>query len=215
MYIKTERLVVRELEVGDAGALLKLKNDPCVKKYIPDFIGNGAGETEAARVIERCAVLRDKGDFTEDRYFAIELPGAGMIGVVTASALGYLREIQLGWMVLSDCTGRGYASEAARAASDHILKTYGLPYLVVVMDVDNPASFRTAQKSGFRLFEKRVPFDYFYCKCDPEDFAAVAEHFARKQAEVGSCYYYFRKYNPDMEIKEKFYGDTIYTGRFA
>lgn len=215
MYIKTERIIIRDLEEGDAAGLLKIKNDPGVLKYIPDFIDNGAGEAKIASVIACCKALCDSGDFSTERYFAIELDGTGMIGVVTVSVLGYLRETQMGWMVLSDYTGFGYASEAASAASDYILKTYGLPYLVVVMDVDNPASFRTAQKSGFKLFEKRVPYDYFYSKCDVKNFAAVADHFACNQAEIGSCYYYFRKYNPDMDIKEKFYGDTVYAGRFA
>jgi Acetyltransferases, including N-acetylases of ribosomal proteins len=215
MYIKTERLVIRSLEPYDAAGLLKIKNDPGVMKYIPDFIDNGAGITEAENAIAHNISLLGSGDFSAERYYAIELDGAGMIGVITSSKLGYLREIQMGWMVLSEYTGKGYASEAARAASDYIMRTYELAYVVVVMDVDNPASFQTALKSGFKLFEKRVPFDYYYSDCDPRDFAAVTEHFSRKQAEVGSCYYYFRKYNPDMDIKEKFYGDTVYTGRFA
>jgi ribosomal-protein-alanine N-acetyltransferase len=85
----------------------------------------------------------------------------------------------------------------------------------VVMDVDNPASFRTAQKSGFKLFEKRIPYDYYYRECDDSDFNAVGEHLSTKQAEIGSCYYYFRKFNKRSKITNRFYGDTKYEGRFS
>jgi len=87
--------------------------------------------------------------------------------------------------------------------------------MAVVMDVDNPASFRTAQKSGFRLFEKRVPYDYHYSDCDAGDFHAIGEHFCKKQSAVGSCYYYFRKFNQNSGTTSRFYGDTVYDGRFS
>jgi hypothetical protein len=81
--------------------------------------------------------------------------------------------------------------------------------------VDNPASFHTALKSGFRLFEKRVPYDYFYSHADPNDFDEVGNYLTEKQSETGSCYYYFRKYNPISEMNLRFYGDAPYDGRFA
>lgn len=67
------------------------------------------------------------------------------------------------------------------------------------MDVDNPASFRTAKKSGFRLFEKRVQYDYHYSDYNVEDFNEVGKYFTKKQSETGSSYYYFRKFNKQVK----------------
>lgn len=149
-------------------------------------------------------------------YYAICLKNSGIvIGAITVNSLEYLYELQIGWMLNSKYTGKGYASEAGAAASDYLLEILSLDYISVVMDVDNPASFRTAQKSGFRLFEKRIPYDYHYSKCDVEDFNAVSEHFIEKQNQTGSCYYYFRKFNKKCAISSRFYGDTKYNGRFS
>lgn len=38
MYIETKRLTVRTLRESDAEALYKIKTDPQVRKYIPDFL---------------------------------------------------------------------------------------------------------------------------------------------------------------------------------
>ncbi len=42
MHIETKRLVIRPFEMNDAGALERIKYDPEVMHFIPDFIGRGA-----------------------------------------------------------------------------------------------------------------------------------------------------------------------------
>ena len=66
-------------------------------------------------------------------------------------------------------------------------------YLIAVMDVDNPASRRTAEKSGFRLFEKRTVYDYSLNR-------------------YADDYFYFRRYASFCTLKERFYGDAPYYG---
>ena len=216
MHIETERLVIRELEMTDAADLLKIKYDPQVMEYAPDFIKCDASEADIEDAIRDFIGRRDAGDFAREYLLAVTLREDGaLIGVICISESGILRETEMGWMFRSEYCGRGYASEAARAASDAVLRTYGMPYLIVTMDVDNPASFRTAQKSGFRLFEKRVPYDYHYSRVDVEKPDEVDAYFAKNQAEVGPNYYYFRKYHPDDQGAAKFYGDTVYDGRFS
>ncbi len=59
---------------------------------------------------------------------------------------------------------------------------------------DNSASRRTAEKSGFRLFEKRTVYDYQYNRyCDD--------------------YFYFRRYWSGCTLKDRYYGDSPYYGR--
>lgn len=62
------------------------------------------------------------------------------------------------------------------------------------MDVDNLASYKTAEKCGFKLFEKRTIYDYAFNRyCDD--------------------YYYFRRYYSKSLITKQFYGDINYIGR--
>lgn len=215
MRIETERLIVRDVCANDAEALLKIKYDPQVLRFCPDLICDDATLEDVRRTIEYFENERAPKDFSREVFYGVELKENGeLIGVITVSFLGCLRELQMGWMVRREYAGRGYASEAAKAASDALLLELNLPFMAVVMDEDNPASFRTAQKSGFKLFEKRVPFDYHYSRCNPEDPEAVAAVFAKNQAKIGSAYYYFRKYHP-ADCGEQYYGDVAYTGRFA
>jgi len=223
MYIETERLIIRTLMEQDAEALLEIKYDEQVLKYDPTFIKRDATKDTVKAAIAFYQSLEDKGLIIDDQHpergnlFAICLKDTGdVIGVITVHPLEYLYELQMGWMMNSKFTGKGYASEAGAAVSDYLLEALSLDYISVVMDTDNPASFRTAQKSGFKLFEKRYPYDYFYSKYNVENFDEVKKYFEEMQTR-GYCdgYYYFRKFNKYSKIKSRFYGDTKYDGRFS
>ena len=72
---------------------------------------------------------------------------AEVIGVV---GFGYAPsgEIELGYWIAEDHWGRGYATEAARAALD-IAKTLGWSRIEAGHYLDNPASGRVLEKLGF------------------------------------------------------------------
>lgn len=216
MFIETENLVIRNFIDQDTEALLEIKYDEQVLKYDPTFIKRDATRKDVQKMIASWQSVKEDEICSIGIHYAICLKNSGIvIGAITVNSLEYLYELQIGWMLNNKYTGKGYASEAGAAASDYLLEKLSLDYISVVMDVDNPASFRTAQKSGFRLFEKRIPYDYHYSKCDVEDFTAVSQHFIKKQSETGSCYYYFRKFNKNSPIISRFYGDTKYDGRFS
>lgn len=216
MLIETERLIIRDFEKQDALALFEIESDEQVIKYDPTFIKRYAQIADIENKITLWKSTTDEDNFKKGIHYAICCKGSyEIIGAITVGKLDYLYEYEIGWMMKSKFTGNGYASEAGTAVSDYLLETLSLDYISVVMDVDNPASFRTAQKAGFKLFEKRVPYDYHYKKCNDEDFEAVTKHFDTKQKEIGSCYYYFRKYNKNSKITCQYYGDTKYDGRFS
>lgn len=214
MYLETERLIIRNFEETDTDALYRLKYDKQVLKYDPTFIKRDADISDIHEAILYFISVKDSDSFDKDVYFAIVLKNTNsVIGAITVSKLEYLYELQIGWMICEEHSGHGYASEAGTAASDYLLRTFPYDYLVVVMDVDNPASFRTAQKCGFKLFEKRIGYNYFFSKCNVENFDEVSKYFEMNEKQVGSCYYYFRKFNP--KTISRFYGDTVYDGRFS
>ena len=216
MLVETKRLIIRDFTEQDVEALYEIKYDEQVLKYDPTFIKCDATMDDIRETIAFWQNVKQNEIYEKGIHYAICMKDCGaVVGAVTVNSLDYLYELQMGWMMNGKYTGKGYASEAGAAASDYLLDTLSLDYISVVMDTDNPASFRTAQKSGFKLFEKRVVYDYYYSKVNVEDFTAVGEYFAANQSQAGSNYYYFRKFNKNSKTTCRFYGDTTYDGRFS
>jgi ribosomal-protein-alanine N-acetyltransferase len=216
MNIETNRLIIRDLMEEDAQAIYDIKYDNEIQLYIPDYIKNGATLEDIRETISYCISVKDTGNFEKEVLYAIVLKSTGtIIGTITVSKLTFLYETQIGWQIRSEYTKNGYASEAGKAVSDEILNKSNIDYLVVVMNIDNPASFRTAVKSGFKFFEKRIGYDYFYGNIDTTDFKALSKYMETKQNSIESPYFYFRKFSPKSQIVAQFYGDVKYEGRFA
>lgn len=195
MYMETDRLIVRDFREEDAETLYAIKTDPQVMEYCPDFLAVHAQTDDMIKYIREFNRIEEDGDTCTWRCYAIEDKQTHTVmGCLSFGKSEMLHEHELGWMMIGAYTGAGYASEAAAAFAESFCEKYGVDYLVVVMDVDNPASYRTAEKSGFRLFEKRTVYDYHYNRyCDD--------------------YYYFRRYWSGCTLKERYYGDVPFEGR--
>ena len=152
--IETKRLIVRAFREEDADALYRIKTDPQVMDFCPDFLDVDAKREDMLGYIHEFQRIEDTGDNDTWRCYAIENKETGVVmGVLTFSKQQMLHEYELGWMMIGEYTGKGYASEAAEAFAEDFCRTHKVDYLIVVMDVDNPASRRTAEKSGFRLLK--------------------------------------------------------------
>lgn len=195
MYIETKRLIVRDFTESDAEALYAIKADPQVAEFIPDFLEVGAKLEDMAKFIRKFNDIETAGDIDTWRCYAIERKEDGaVVGCISFGKSELLFEYELGWMMNGKYARQGYPSEAAEAFAEHFCEAHGVDYLIVVMDVDNPASYRTAEKSGFKLFEKRTVYDYSCNRyCDD--------------------YYYFRRYWSGCTLHERYYGDVPYEGR--
>ena len=77
------------------------------------------------------------------QHFAIELDGR-LIGEVGAGRLP-----DFGFIIHQDVWGRGFATEAARAAIDHIFSATDVMTLAADVDPRNTGSLRTLAKLGF------------------------------------------------------------------
>ena len=195
VFIETERLIVRSFRESDAEALYQIKTDPQVLAFCPDFLDVDAQPADIPQYIREFRRIDESGDIDAWRCYAIESKENGRVmGCLTACKQPMLHEYELGWMMIGSFARKGYASEAAAAWAETFCQTHGVDYLIAVMDVDNPASRRTAEKSGFRLFEKRTVYDYsFHRYCDD--------------------YLYFRRYASACTLKARYYGDVPYYGR--
>lgn len=205
MYIETKRLVLRELLEEEAEVLLEISNDKQVKKYHPAFFENSTLDfiktaISYFQINAKIGVKNPEHEF----LLAVCLKDTGeVVGVITLNSKKEPpKEWHIGWYFLSRYTGKGYASEAGAAASDYFLEYLSLDYISAGVRVDNPASFRTAQKSGFTLIEKRIPYNA-YESCHINDFNAVAHYFSNIPCErANGNWFYFQKLNKNRSIEK-------------
>lgn len=149
-YIETPRLRVREWHIddadGDCAAFERFVADSGMMRYITGgmvwtpaqidgFFARQASHLAACGQCMGALVLRDSGE---------------VIGVAGVQPLDGDYPHDIGWWVWKDHWGHGYASEAAAAIRDHAFARHGLRELHAVIDPDNVASQRVAERIGMR-----------------------------------------------------------------
>jgi len=118
-------------------------------------IGSGATRTreQAAASLEAFETEWEEKGFG---LFAVErVDRHELIGFAGLSEPTFLPEImpaiEIGWRFARDSWGKGFATEAARAALDFGLVTLRIPEIVSIYQVQNRASGRIMAKLGMRF----------------------------------------------------------------
>lgn len=110
---ETARLILRDWRESDAGDFHRLHCDPIVMATL--------GPVRDRRyttnlIVDLCERAQRNGGFT---YWAAELQQNGRVigfcGLDRGHEEPIMGELEIGWRLASDCWGRGYATEAARA----------------------------------------------------------------------------------------------------
>lgn len=148
--IESERLTIREFRPeADAEPMLTVYGDPEVMRFVPGGHFRGIGIVEArlktyARESSRrgfsswAVVKRESGRVIGDAGFGIFQPTG---------------EIELGFTLARDCWGHGYATEAASACLAAGLSHLDAPRIIAVVDEENVASQRVAERIGMTRLE--------------------------------------------------------------
>jgi RimJ/RimL family protein N-acetyltransferase len=149
--ITTERLLLREPEARDRAAVIDLYASPEVGRYVGGSRPRGELERAVPDVPARRAGL-----------FVVELDGS-MIGTVTLERRGsdrrdepgpYAGEVELGYLLLPEAWGRGYAAEACAAALDWLAVALPGEPVVLCTQTANDRSMRLAARLGFTEVER-------------------------------------------------------------
>jgi RimJ/RimL family protein N-acetyltransferase len=77
-----------------------------------------------------------------------EIESGELIGRVGLQFLDWFDDVELVWMLRSASWGRGFATEAARAAIDYGFRVRGLPRIAAVIHVENQPSLKLAERLG-------------------------------------------------------------------
>jgi RimJ/RimL family protein N-acetyltransferase len=144
--IRTERLILRELRTADLGALAKMNADPRVMEYFPGILSREESDGFAARVHAHWAQY---GFGT----WAVERQEDGVfLGVTGLSHPRFEAHftpcVEIGWRLAAPYWGKGYATEAAKAAVRLGFEGLGLDQIVAFTAPQNRRSRRVMEKLG-------------------------------------------------------------------
>jgi RimJ/RimL family protein N-acetyltransferase len=175
--IRTERLLLRPLAAGDAGALLAYRGRLDVSRYVPfdpmsrdDILERIAGQwsrtelTEEGQSLTLGAEVAATGELAGDviLFWHSREHAGGEVGYVLNPALG----------------GRGYATEAAGAMLRLGFEGLGLHRIVARIDEDNEPSVRLARRLGMRQEARLIRNEFFKGRWSNEvDFALLADEW--------------------------------------
>ena len=145
---ESERLLYRELLPSDAEAMFEMDNNPEVHRYL----GGNPTQTieETHRIIDyirsqyvrngigrMAAVLKDSGEFI------------GWVGLkLEHNVNGHENFYDIGYRLLPQFWGRGFATESALAFVDYGFKVLKAEKICAFADKDNTASRRALEKAG-------------------------------------------------------------------
>ena len=154
---ETNRLILREFEVTDASAMFTMDSDPEVLKFIgtPPF-------TDVKQTEDIISYVRHQYAETGFGRWAVVLKTTGAfigwagIKLERHQVNGHGDFYDLGYRLLRDHWGNGYASEASRASLEIGFRNKGLAVINASVDAENGASIRVLEKVGLRRLEEFV-----------------------------------------------------------
>jgi len=144
--IETERLLLRPWRDADREPFAALNADPEVMRHFPRPLSREESDTLADRIVAR---MDERGWGS----FAVEIKGGEpFIGFVGPSVPSYEIPcgpcVEIGWRLARTAWGRGYATEAARAAVGLAVERLELREIVSFTVVANSRSRAVMERLG-------------------------------------------------------------------
>lgn len=152
--LETGRLILRGHRAGDFAALAALMSDEEVVRYI-----TGKPLTPAEAQIRLLRYIGHWAAYGFGYWLIEEKTSGAFVGNVGFGAL--MRDMdppvsgmpEIGWVLAKAHHGKGYATEAARAALDWGDAHFGKTDTFCIFHPDNPGSIRVAEKLGYSYWQ--------------------------------------------------------------
>lgn len=153
VIVETERLILRQFEATDAAAMHCVFGDPDVMRF-----GPGTRDAQWVAIwiqdlVEKVYPTRGCGPWAVVKKGQSEV--IGYCGLFYFDDLDGQPEIEMGYRLARLHWGCGYATEAVCAVRDYAFSKLDIVRLVALIDPQNVASIRVAEKAGM-CYEKDV-----------------------------------------------------------
>jgi RimJ/RimL family protein N-acetyltransferase len=147
--IETERLLIRPNIPGDLDAVHAFQSRDDVTRYIPWY---SRSREEVAQVLEARKGMTDLVKDDDALVLAVvERASVALIGEIYLFLKSVEhRQGEIGYLIHPDYHGRGYATEASRAALRLGFDHFGMHRIAAQCDARNSPSYRVMEKLGMR-----------------------------------------------------------------
>ena len=146
-FMQTGRMAMRRFRADDAQNLYRLDSDPRVMRYIGD--GGVGTQASVAAALARAVDYYDR--FPGLGVWPAEERATGeFIGWFCLKYIPKTVEVEVGYRLLPEAWGRGFATEGARALVAGGFAVLGLYRIIGLAHPENLASQRVLQKAGLR-----------------------------------------------------------------
>jgi RimJ/RimL family protein N-acetyltransferase len=137
------RVVLRQWREADREPFARLNADPETMRYFPSTMSR---EESDAMVDWASEVIAERGW----GLWAVEVPGvAPFVGFVGLNVPRFMPDaVEVGWRLLKEHWGNGYATEAAGEALRYGFEELGLDEIVSFTTVSNTPSRRVMERIG-------------------------------------------------------------------
>ncbi|MDB4534666.1 GNAT family N-acetyltransferase [Vicingaceae bacterium] len=146
--IETDRLNLRLFDTNDSAFVFRLMNEPDWLRFIGD---RGINSIDDAVVCIRDRLIASFAESGIGMYL-VELKDTrvpvGMCGLIDRDSI---EGIDLGFALLKEYEGNGYAYESAAAVMQNVPVELGIEKLSAITDSENESSIRLLEKLGFEF----------------------------------------------------------------
>lgn len=149
--IESERLYVRYLEMSDLESYYQLNGDEEIMRYIRPAKNREETELFLKEVIEN--YKKEKIDW---RLALLGKDTDTFVGSFAIIPLENTSDLQLGYSLLKEYWGKGYATEITKAGMQYAFNVLGLTLIYGVTEAENIASQHVLLKCGFVLEKTAV-----------------------------------------------------------
>jgi ribosomal-protein-alanine N-acetyltransferase len=160
--ITTERLLLRHLRMEDLDDLAALRTDPEFTRFFggPESLEQARERTRDS--LQRMIIQYDTIGY--GFYATIYKPEERFIGRcgLLLQIIDGIAYVEVAYGIAPAYWGRGLATEAARAIKEYAFRHYGFPRLISIVDRENIASRRVAEKNGMQI-QKSIQFHGHDC----------------------------------------------------
>lgn len=146
IIFETDRLILTKLSLADAPFMLRLLNEPSFIKNIGD---RKVRTIEDAQAYVMSFPIASYEQFGFGPYLAHEKETGVAVGICGLRKRDSFDAPDIGYALLPEYCGRGYAYEASKGLMTYSRNTLGLDRLYGLVNQDNVASIRLLEKLGF------------------------------------------------------------------